>query len=170
MMRYPTKRVQTGMNNPILRSVSEEIEEISDELIIFCHKLQLLMWQNKGVGLAAPQVGENIRVIATSQRDKKKTKDKLLGETIMINPKIIEKSKETILWEEACISLPNCTGMVKRHNAITVEFLDIQGKKQTKKYKEFNAVIIQHEIDHLDGILFMDKVVKVPEKKKNKNV
>jgi len=88
----------------------------------------------------------------------------------MINPKITEKSKETILWEEACISLPNCTGMVKRHKAITVEFVDIQGKRQIKKYKEFNAVIIQHEIDHLDGILFMDKVVKVSDKKKNKKV
>lgn len=165
-MKYPTKRIQTGMNNPILRSVSEEIQEIDQELIIFCHKLQLLMRQNKGVGLAAPQVGENIRVIATSQRDKKKTKDKLLGETIMINPNIMERSKETILREEACISLPNCTGIVKRHKAITVEFLDIQGKKQNKKYKEFNAVIIQHEIDHLDGILFMDKVIKKAEKKK----
>jgi len=155
------------MNNPILRSISEEIEEINDELIIFCHKLQLLMRQNKGVGLAAPQVGENIRVIATSQWDKKKTKDKLLGETVMINPKIIEKSKEIILREEACISLPNSTGMVKRHKTITVEFLDIKGKKQNKKYKEFNAVIIQHEIDHLDGVLFMDKIEKKkPAKKK----
>ena len=124
------------------------------------------MYQNKGVGLAAPQVGENIRVIATSQRDKKKTKDKFLGETIMINPKIIEKSKETILREEACISLPNCTGMVRRYYAITVEFLDLKGKKQTKKYKEFNAVIVQHEIDHLDGVLFMDKVVPIKANKK----
>jgi peptide deformylase len=84
----------------------------------------------------------------------------------MINPKITERSKETILREEACISLPNCTGMVKRHKAITIEFLDIQGKKQNKKYKEFNAVIIQHEIDHLDGILFMDKIVKKKSAKK----
>lgn len=83
----------------------------------------------------------------------------------MINPKIIEKSKETILREEACISLPNCTGMVRRHQSITVEFLDLKGKKQNKKYKEFNAVIIQHEIDHLDGILFMDKIVKKSDKK-----
>jgi len=66
------------MNNPILRGISEEIEEISQELVEFCNKLLMLMYQNKGVGLAAPQVGENIRVIATSQRDKKKTKDKLL--------------------------------------------------------------------------------------------
>jgi len=86
----------------------------------------------------------------------------------MINPNIIEKSKEIILREEACISLPNCLGMVKRHKAITVEFLDIQGKKQTKKYKEFNAVIIQHEIDHLDGILFMDKAEKEKPGKKIK--
>lgn len=77
-MNYPVKKIQTGMNNPILRSVSEEIEEISQELVIFCQKLLVLMYENKGVGLAAPQVGENIRVIATSQRDKKKTKDKLL--------------------------------------------------------------------------------------------
>lgn len=84
----------------------------------------------------------------------------------MINPKIVEKSKETILREEACISLPNCLGMVRRHHTIVVEFLDITGKKQSKKYKEFNAVIIQHEIDHLDGVLFMDKIVKEKPKKK----
>ena len=89
-MGYPIKRVQTGINNPILRNISEEIEEIDQDLIVFCHKLLVLMYQNKGVWLAAPQVGENIRVIATSQRDKKKTKDKFLGETIMINPKILK--------------------------------------------------------------------------------
>jgi peptide deformylase len=86
----------------------------------------------------------------------------------MINPKIIEKSKETILREEACISLPNCTGMVKRHHSITVEFIDLKGEKQTKKHKEFNSVIIQHEIDHLDGVLFMNKTIKIVDKKKNK--
>lgn len=77
-MEYPIKRIQTGINNPILRSISEEIKEFDEELALFCKKLQVLMWQNKGVGLAAPQVGENIRIIATSQRERKKTKDKLL--------------------------------------------------------------------------------------------
>ncbi len=157
-MKYPIKRIQTGLNNPILRSISEEVEEVSQELVDFCNKLLVLMYENKGVWLAAPQVGENIRVIATSQREKKPKKDKFLWTTIMINPKIIDKSKETILWEEACISLPNCTGMVRRHKGIHVEFLDIKGKKQKQKYKDFNAVIIQHELDHLDGILFMDKI------------
>lgn len=163
-MKFPIKKVQTGMNNPILRHVSEEVEEISEELVEFCDKLLVAMYENKGVGLAAPQVGENIRVIATSQREKKPKKDKLLWTTIMINPTIIDRSKETILREEACISLPNCTGMVRRHKSIQVEFTTPQGKKQKQKYKDFNAVIIQHEIDHLDGVLFMDKVE--PEKKK----
>ena len=163
-MKYPIKRIQTGLNNPILRSISEEVEEISQELVDFCNKLLVLMYENKGVWLAAPQVGENIRVIATSQREKKPKKDKFLWTTIMINPKIIDTSKETILWEEACISLPNCTGMVRRHKGIHVEFLDTKGKKQKQKYKDFNAVIIQHELDHLDGVLFMDKIE--PEKKK----
>lgn len=66
------------MNNPILRSVSDEVEEITEELIEFCDKLLVSMRENKGVGLAAPQVGENIRIIATSQREKKPKKDKLL--------------------------------------------------------------------------------------------
>lgn len=163
-MKISFKKIQTWINNPILRSVSDEVEEITEELIEFCDKLLVSMYENKWVGLAAPQVGENIRVIATSQREKKPKKDKLLWTTIMINPKIIDTSKETILWEEACISLPNCTGMVRRYKGIHVEFLDIKGKKQKQKYKDFNAVIIQHEIDHLDGVLFMDKVE--PEKKK----
>jgi len=163
-MKFPIKRVQTWMNNPILRSVSDEIEEVTEELLEFCDKLLIAMYENKGVGLAAPQVGENIRVIATSQREKKPKKDKLLWTTIMINPKIIDRSKETILREEACISLPDCTGMVRRHKGIHVEFTNTQGKKQKQKYKDFNAVIIQHEIDHLDGVLFMDKIE--PEKKK----
>lgn len=163
-MKFPIKKIQTGMNNPILRSISEEVEEISEELVQFCQKLLIAMRENKWVGLAAPQVGENIRVISTSQREKKPKKDKLLWTTIMINPRITDRSKDTILREEACISLPNCTGMVRRHKSIQVEFMDINGKQQKQKYKDFNAVIIQHEIDHLDGILFMDKAQ--PEKKK----
>ncbi len=77
-MKFPIKKIQTGMNNPILRHISEEVEEISEELIEFCDKLLTEMWENKGVGLAAPQVGKNIRVIATSQWEKKPKKDKFL--------------------------------------------------------------------------------------------
>ena len=78
----------------------------------------------------------------------------------MINPKIMETSQEMAIDEEACISLPDVFGKVKRHKTILVTYTDIKGHKQTKKLKDFNARIVQHEIDHLDGILFVDKVIK----------
>lgn len=118
------------------------------------------MYTNDGVWLAAPQIGKNIRVIATTQREKKGKDNKLVGEVIMINPVIIEQSKEKITAEEACLSVPNVFGYVKRYKSIVVEYTDTKGNKQKKKLKDFNATIIQHEIDHLDGILFVDKTIK----------
>ena len=83
----------------------------------------------------------------------------------MINPKILETSNEMFIGEEACLSVPDVYGNVKRHKSIAVEYTDIKGNRQTKKLKDFNARIIQHEIDHLDGILFVDKIIA---KKKGK--
>jgi len=125
------------------------------------------MYINDGVGLAAPQIGNNIRVIATTQREKRSDKNKLIGETIMVNPVITDMSKEMITAEEACLSVPDVFGYVRRHKSVTVEFLDQKGHKQTKKLKDFNATIIQHEVDHLDGILFVDKMVKEKPSKKD---
>lgn len=152
--------IQTWDNNPILRTKSELINKITPEIKEFCEDLISLMRKNKGVWLAAPQVGKNLRIIATTQRDMKKDKEKLLAETIMINPEIKEFSQDTIIWEEACISLPDILGKVKRYKSITVEYLDIKGNKQKKKLKDFDAVIVQHEMDHLEGVLFTDKLVK----------
>ena len=78
----------------------------------------------------------------------------------MINPCIIDWSQEMAIDEEACISLPDTFGKVKRNKAVTVTYLDTKGHKQVKKLKDFNARIIQHEIDHLDGVLFVDKIIK----------
>ncbi|HCY21400.1 TPA: hypothetical protein DIC40_06195 [Patescibacteria group bacterium] len=81
----------------MLRSKSEFVDEITPEIKTFCQDLIKLMRKHDGVGLAAPQVGKNIRIIATTQRDMKKTKEALLAETIMINPEIKEFSKDTII-------------------------------------------------------------------------
>ncbi|MFA7718043.1 MAG: peptide deformylase, partial [Candidatus Absconditabacterales bacterium] len=147
--------IQTGVNNPILRTMSEEVAGIDDEIRDFFSLLRKAMRENEGVGLAAPQIGRNIRIIATTQWIKKNNKNKLINETIMINPNITERSAEMIITEEACLSVPDVYGKVKRHKSITVEFMDNKGNKQTKKLKDFNATIIQHEIDHLNGILFV---------------
>ena len=151
--------LQTWENNPILRHNSEIMNNVSSDVRIFCNNLLKIMWENGWVGLAAPQLGKNRRIIATSQWAKRWDKDRLISETIMINPVIVDKSKEMIVREEACLSLPNTFGNVKRHKIVTVEFIDIKWIKQKKKYKDLNAVIIQHETDHLDWILFIDKLV-----------
>lgn len=151
--------LQTGENNPVLRHASQEVEKITDEIRTFCNSMFKIMWENNWVWLAAPQVGKNLRIIATSQWWTKWWKDKLISETIMINPVIVDKSKEMIIWEEACLSLPDTFGNVKRHKIVTVEFMDIKWIKQKKKYKDLNAVIVQHETDHLDWVLFTDKLV-----------
>ena len=142
-----------------------EVKQIDDELQKFFVILRRMMRNHDGVGLAAPQIGENIRVIATSQREKTGKKSKYLGETIMVNPVITEKSKDLIIAEEACLSVPDVFGYVKRHKSIVVQYLDQKGNKQKRKLKDFNATIVQHEVDHLDGVLFVDKLYKKIEKK-----
>lgn len=159
--------IQTGTDNKILRKKSIPLKEIDEDLLNFASDLMELMREYDGVGLAAPQIGENIRMIATTQWKISKGKSNLMSETIMINPVIINASKEMELSKEACLSLPGLEGKVKRHLAIEVAYIDIQGKEQRKKFKHLNAFIVQHEIDHLEGILYIDKVVwKVKEVKK----
>lgn len=155
-----TYKVQTGLNNPILREKSINIERVDQDLIDFSKDLISYMYNNDWVGLAAPQLGKNIRIIATTQWDMKEWKEKFISETIMINPIFLWKSKEMIISEEACISLPNEIWDVQRHQSVHVEYMDIKGYKQKKKFKNFNAVVVQHEMDHLDGILFVDKILK----------
>jgi peptide deformylase len=78
---------------------------------------------------------------------------------VMINPEIIEFSKEEAIDEEGCLSIPNVIWNVKRPVNIVVKYLDLYGKQKTKKLKWYNARIVQHEMDHLDGILFVDKIL-----------
>ncbi len=148
-------------NHPILRSVSDPIAlPLAPELQRFADTLLLLMHEYDGVGLAAPQIGSPIRMIATSQRKVKKDNYKHLGDTVMINPEILESSQETMITEEGCLSLPWVSWLVERAKKITVGYITVDGKKVTQDYEWFNAIIVQHEIDHLDGIMFTDKIVK----------
>ncbi|MEI8090773.1 MAG: peptide deformylase [bacterium] len=151
----------------MLRSKSIEVDKIDKDILEFLLVLRKMMRTHDGVGLAAPQLGKSVRIIATSQWEKGKDRSKFIGETMMINPTITQRSKEMFLAEEACLSVPDVYGYVKRHKGITVEYLDAKGHKQSKKLKDFNATIIQHEIDHLDGILFVDKMVKEKGSKKD---
>lgn len=161
---YP---IQRWVNNPILRRKSEEVKKIDDNIRSFAKVLKILMYEYDWVWLAAPQIWNNIRIIAVTFWEKKRNKYNFLRDEIMINPKITYFSKKTNIDEEGCLSLPGITWDVERFNEIEVEYLDINWKKNKVRLKDLNARIVQHEIDHLDGILFVDKLVK---KNKFKNL
>lgn len=159
---YP---IQTWVENKILRTKSKEISNINSDLIEFADDLLELMYEYDWVGLAAPQIGKNIRMIAITIWKQSKKWQELASEEIMINPKIIEKSEEMVKSEEACLSVPNVIWTVKRYKNITVEYKNIEGFKKKKKLKNYNSFIVQHEIDHLEWILFVDKTIEEEKEK-----
>lgn len=106
------------------------------------------MLSSDGIGLAAPQIAQNIRLITVNSKD---------GVIILFNPKIIKKSLLKNWDEEGCLSVPYYFGEVRRHQSITCLFLDKNGKPKKMKASGLMARVMQHEIDHLDGILFIDK-------------
>lgn len=106
--------------------------------------------EEKGVGLAAPQIAKSIRLFIA--------KDNNDIWNVFINPKILSKSLKVEFAEEGCLSIPGKTGYVKRHKRVLVEFYDREGTKRKIKADSFFARVIQHEYDHLEGILFIDKL------------
>ena len=164
---YP---VQTGLNNPILRTKSKWIEEINEEILSFGKILFKAMELYDGIWLAAPQIWVNKRIIAICQLNKKE--DKVIFSEVLINPEIIEKSEKMFIQEEGCLSLPGMEWDVQRHFKVKVIYTGLDGKKHQINATWLNAAILQHEIDHLDWILFWDKVVdkKAPNFKKLLNL
>lgn len=152
---YP---IQTWMNNKILRTKSEPVKEITQEIREFADILYAWMELYDGVWLAAPQIGVNLRMIAICQLNKKE--DKIISSWVLINPEIIEKSEQTMIEKEWCLSLPWLEWSVKRFKKIKVKYLDLDWKKHEMNLHGINAGIIQHEMDHLDGVLFWDKVLE----------
>lgn len=141
--------------SPILRQKSDNISEdkiTENSFQDFCNDMTKTMIEKDGIGLAAPQVGENIRMIVINIKD---------GPLCMINPDIIKKSIIKEWDEEGCLSVPGVYGKVKRPKRIICVYLDRHGKIKKIKATGLMARVILHEIDHLDGILFIDKAKNV---------
>jgi peptide deformylase len=146
--------------NPILRKKSVEIsqEEINSRKIkALCSDMVRTMCENDGVGLSAPQIGQNIRLCIVNTEN---------GPTCLINPKITKKSWAKVWGEEGCLSVPDIFGQVRRHKKITYKYFDENSKKKKLDAVGLLARVIQHEIDHLDGVLFIDKAKNIKEIKK----
>jgi len=141
--------------NKILRQKAEKIpaDEIKNgDFLNLMQEMTKLMLTHDGIGLAAPQVGQSIRLIVINTAG---------GALPLFNPRIIKKSWRKEIEEEGCLSVPKTWGDVKRHYKITVTALDTKGEKITFEAKGLFARVLQHEIDHLDGILFIDKAIKI---------
>lgn len=141
--------------NPILRKKSKEIDFAGfkpRELKSLVASMVKTMIATDGVGLAAPQIGKNIRLAVINFKD---------GAFCVINPKITKKSFSKEIGPEGCLSVPGVFGQVKRHKKITLTYFDQEGKKIKFTAQGMMARVLQHEIDHLDGILFIDKAVKI---------
>lgn len=140
--------------DPILRKISAPVDKIDENVRAFIQKLERTMEsQPGGIGIAAPQVGV-LKQIAIVDVTAKIPEAKRI---ILINPIILERSEETIV-REGCMSLAHYTANINRANRIRVEWVDFQMRRQGKITTGLEAVCIQHEVDHLNGMLFLDRV------------
>lgn len=133
-----------------LRQKSTPIENIDDDVKHLAVRMLKTMYENNGIGLAANQVGINKRIIVFD----------VYGNSpqVFVNPEIIEKSNSEIAISEGCLSVPNFNEKVKRSDRILVKYMDLDGNENTVIAEKLLAICIQHEIDHLDGILFVDRI------------
>lgn len=143
--------------NPILKKKCAPVAKVTDELRKLMNDMLETMYDAPGVGLAAPQVGilQRIVVIDVTRDNEPKHPYK------MINPVITAHSEKTLMHDEGCLSVPEQYAPVERFETVTVEYTDENGKKQTLSADGLLAICIQHELEHLEGKLFIDHLSKV---------
>ncbi len=151
MSSYKPKRLPVlAEPHPFLRQIAVEVEDVKQEKYQqLIADMILTMRKENGIGLAAIQVEVNERIIVVETKD---------GAIPFINPEIIKHSKDVEIGEEGCLSVPGEYGSVKRYSSVSVKCIDENGDEQIYDAQGLFARVLQHEIDHLNGILFIDKL------------
>ena len=140
--------------DPRLKKVSKPVEKVDAEIVRLMDDMLETMYAAPGIGLAAPQVGVLKRVLVIDiDREGEKT-----GPLAMANPEIVDVSDEDAIYEEGCLSVPEHYAEVERPARVTVRYLDRENELRTLQAEGLLATCIQHEMDHLDGILFIDRI------------
>tara|TARA_B100001250_G_scaffold411060_1_gene438837 strand:+ start:1328 stop:1834 length:507 start_codon:yes stop_codon:yes gene_type:complete len=139
--------------NPVLRQKASKLKIIKEEDIKIANQMMEVMIKAPGVGLAANQVGILKQIITINFEDKENNQK---SNYILFNPSIIKYSKETVIMEEGCLSLPEQYADIERPKDIVIEYIDENKKIVKKEVEGYEARILQHEIDHLSGKLFVD--------------
>jgi peptide deformylase len=143
--------------NKLLRQVSKPVEKVGNQERKLMDDMLETMYEAPGIGLAAIQIGEPKRIIVMDiSRDENKKEPLYL-----VNPVIKNKNLEKAIYEEGCLSVPDQFAEIERPNTCDIEYLDYEGKKQILKAEGLLAVCIQHEMDHLEGVLFIDYLSKL---------
>ena len=143
--------------HPVLRKIAKEIEPGYDNLKEIIDNMWETMYQSDGIGLAAPQINKSIRIFVIDATPLEEDYPELKGfKQVFINARITERTGEEDVHDEGCLSLPTIREEVKRPTRITVEFQDENFNSLTKTYTGFAARVVQHEYDHIEGILFVD--------------
>ncbi|MFC1600393.1 peptide deformylase [Patescibacteria group bacterium] len=150
-------KIQTGSDNPILREKSTPIDNIDKSIKKLAKDMLETMNANNGLGIAAPQVGVNKRMFITTINQGTDHE----GLITMINPVVEFTNDELEEGEEGCLSLPELFKPVTRHKFVRVKYKDLKNNNHILDLEGLNARVIQHETDHLDGILFIDRVDEV---------
>ena len=143
--------------DPKLRLVSKPVERVDDELRKFAGDMLDTMYDAPGIGLAAIQVGEPIRMLVIDLAKEGEPK----APQIFVNPEIVEQSDDRSVYEEGCLSIPDYYAEVERPAKIRVKYIDLDGKPQEIEADGVLATCLQHEIDHLNGVLFIDHISKL---------
>jgi peptide deformylase len=145
ILTYPDK---------FLKTITEPVENINESVVKLIEDMAETMYENSGVGLAATQVGSDKKILVydiSAEREKKEYQ-------VLINPEIVSSEGEYLSEEEGCLSVPEYRANVKRSLSVVVKALDRNGQPLTIETEELHAVVLQHEIDHLNGILFIDRI------------
>ncbi|MER8612973.1 peptide deformylase [Mesorhizobium sp. M0435] len=143
--------------DPVLRQVSKPLERVDGDLRKLAGDMLDTMYDAPGIGLAAIQVGEPLRMLVIDLAKE----DETPAPHVFINPEILESSDQRSVYEEGCLSIPDYYAEVERPAAVRVKYLDRDGKLQEIEAEGLMATCLQHEIDHLNGVLFIDHISKL---------
>ena len=144
--------------DPRLKRKSEPVTEVTDAIRELASDMIEVMYDEPGIGLAAPQVGEAVRMVVMDTEWTEEEADQ--DPKVIINPEILER-EGTITWTEGCLSVPDFQAEVERAARIRVRYTDLDGEEHVEDCEELRAVCFQHEMDHLDGVLFIDRISRL---------
>lgn len=161
MTKQQTKLLQVAqLGHPVIREVAKELKSTNDpEVQRLIDDMIATLYDMDGVGIAAPQVYQSLRIfIIASHPNAHYPYAPNMKPTAIINPKILKASEEKVKDWEGCLSIPGIRGLVPRHTTIRVEYTTREGQIVRKTFKDFVARIFQHEYDHIEGIVFLDRM------------